>query len=1453
MPTDTQKFSTGYQGGKAKVVPKAKPTVVTVSSTGHATATGPEAAPAKAEAESSIKRVTKVVQKTKTAEHTAAVAKSLKPGFASARQYQRERAADRRSSRTIRSELAGLSGRSLKPSTPTAPTATARDSGNKAGFTPTKAEALARPVTSDLNKFEAEGKLGKTVGQKIYQKVAEYGPLAIDVGATLPEVLEGAAVKAGGAQVGEDVVGGSRVAKALGAKPVEAASDVGNVTRIAARKADQQIAKDSAASGIRGAANKVTQRRAEKEAEQELVRTVTGAKGPKAALRGQAGPLATGGKGLAAQTTAVVRGHEQAIVQNPEKVAATTARALPGFITVPLGMAANAGLTAGRAASEAAHVAGVPGAAGYSGKEILEPVKYVGQSQLEFAKQVAKVLTSGDPDYVQKEVEDNLGLLLPISVGLGGKAIADHLSVGDGSAAEAIADKVRAKVEQVRAARGEGHGDDAKVFERSHQRKVESVQAAHSKRGIRSESHDRSAEIVEHARKMPEKDVLRQGATRSRVLKRQQDIVVRPADSVPFLLRNSIDLDHPKEALDEVKRIGRKIRSERKAHKLPERVDETGDLSTQDIIESLERHPEWLAKPELKDTLEAARHQEHFAVEHGMSPDHSEAARVSSVAVNNDIPQAHERFPQNIKHLVRADEKPGQDAREVLAKERVQDYAKAKKAEAMGDLETAQRWKDSARAKRAAAKQIKAGDEELTNATVEAVNEHIAKTKGLHNEGPEYVNTGKAKEFPSVAGSTGAAPGELSKSGLSKHKTGFNERVGHSAEGLGNYLESSIGAPVSKRHIFANTRRFLDDNKRNKAPVDSREARDIFDNEKDGINHKNFVLMDTQLTDRAYKYINKDPRFDEIPEDDEDFFKKLGKRSEWIADANETQSGRKYNIVPRAAAEEFLAQMSKARTLKLATGFNKWSNFLILNTSPAWALTQFGAEFAQAAISEPRLLNPAKLHAYLKAYHEMDPVKRREFEVWADATTRSIGSQKDIALALHTGKDATGASRAFSVMDRTKLGRFLRAIPTSLRSVDEWKGGRIRVLTALAKQDRDLNGHLNGFLKGAGNLYRTESEIAKELAGKSHKEVAEFWASHPKGAERYGKYLDEVMGNWSALTENERVASQMLIFYPFLRMSLKWTFYSFPKEHPVRAAMSDWLATNNSEELEKILGGKPGFFGEYANTPLYSGSGKTPAEAAGFVLPLSRLSVAGNAFTEALGGSLTEKNQGPPLAKVAESVAQPAIGAGLSLGFGLNKFTGKQEAHSAKQALEQAESLSPISRTVKSIFKSQGEQTALDELFEKLRGSLPEQTLRKDLFPELPESAPLQKDLTSLSAALTTMENSGSDAHDALKKKFREEGKSGTAAAVAETKLWNEYDEGKATLEKLYKKYGISQKAAKENKAYEGFEGERKDAPVEEETETSSSLPSLSSLGESSLPDLEHLGTTGLPKLSNIK
>lgn len=1315
------------------------------------------------------------------------------------------------------------SSRSATPSVPTASALKTPQSG--------KVDLLATAVEHQVVQPAIKAAVlpkSKTFGQKAYQRVAEWGPTVI-LGA--PEVAAGAkaaqaAIK--GVELGEAKLGGTAVTKAV--KATTPSEQVAVSTR---------TAEEAAKGGVKRVIRRATGRAGK--ADRATIRQVTGTSTRKE-FAAQVGFPLKAAKASGAQTLPVVRGHEKAIVEEPGKVAKTTLRATPGLVTAPVGIAAHVGVSAGRAGSEALHEAGVPGFRGYSGTQILDPLKYEGKAQIDFAKEVAKVLTSDDPAYVQKEVEDNLGLLIPITAGLGVKAITDR------AGAERIVGGVRKLVNKARRhPYSDVHGPP-RVFEKAGQHKIEAREAARARTTIRAEQGDRSHGVAKEG-------VRAEGKTRLRALpktkrySRQKYLEVHTGDAVPFLARNGIDLSKPEAALAEIKRIRNRLGKAKRA--LPE-----GELHTREVLDHLIAEPKRLKDPHLIAAVDDARAQELYARETpGLSPDHSEAARYSSVAVHNDIPHASERFPDRIKPFMRTGEKAGVDARKQVLKEAHSDARGAKgflrkaatidkhsnamrrelafrerqNREQLGiaalppahealraridrlDLQAAHLKERARHAEELAThKREVAGDmrndpgtwKELEQAMVGDVKAHIDKTPGLTE--PEYAYTGFSHGLPTQGtGNYARIPGK------SKRKTGRAEAEGAVREGLRPYIQESIAKPAARRHVFAALRSFLD---RNQARVngqtvfDGDHARRIFEDPNSGIDPRHYVAVPTQMTNRAFDFVKKDAGI-------------LDANEKWVAEMRTLVSeheqslaglskGAKYHLVRRPAADEFFSQMTSARMTRIGSQINRGTSYLILATSPAWAVAQVAAEFAQASIAEPRILNPANLARYIDAYKKMEPHKRWAFDGWTGVTTRNVEHAADVELSLKPPGDMADAATAYGVLNRTPLGRLIRSIPQTIRNIDQWKGGRIRVLTAVAKIDRDMNGRLNGFLHGTGNLYREQARISNDLKGMPLAKQLDYWAEHPKVAERYGQYIDDMLGNWTALTKNERVASQLAIFYPFVRMSLRWTFHSFPKHHPIRAAASYWLGQQNANELKKLLHGDPAFFTQWGQVPLHLGPNETE------LLPLERLAPGSNAIIEALGGG-SNIETGPPLGVVASRIAQPAISTAATALYGINPLTGKQEAHSGTQALNAGLSLSPIAREAEKLvvpggrkraegsvelFGSTERQNALDKLFAKLKGSETAQAIRGLVLPALPKDASHEADIAKLGRILGNLSKNSSSKRKGLAADLAQGTTPKGKAEAQVAKMKTAYEKANGELDKMFQKYKVPYK--KEEKRF---------------------------------------------------
>lgn len=1325
------------------------------------------------------------------------------------------------------------------------------------------------------------------------------------------------AVQQGGKVVAKELVeAGARKAEATAAKASSKALNAGSAVRAGGRLAGR---------GARRVAGKDTAKLAEKGAKAAAERAARRRAANAAAERSRAASAAVPGLKLGKVSlagTPAVRGHIEAVVESPKKTGKTTLRALPGLVTVPVGMAADVGITASRAGSTAGHELGIPGLKGYSGKEILAPVKHIPAEQLAFAKQVARVLTSTDSEEVQREVEDNLGLMLPIMLGLGSGAVAKKISKGR------ITEATRRAVERVRERRGKEHGYRGgrapRVLERTGQRKGAARAAAKGRTRLRAELQDRQQGMLEAARGATGSEVVRKGVGRGKRGKKV-DLEIREADVASFLQRHPMPMDDPVAMLAEVKRIKARLKDPPKGMK-----PSPDQLTTRDVIDFIERRPDVLANPAVHRVVAEYRKQGRRARQTpGISPEHSERARFLSAATTRDIPFPEEMFPQSVRSIVRAKPERGRVAKDVLRREARRDRSRAralrKKAEGaekkaaimrreletreklnkkrlgLGPTKSQLRELDALRAmerrglipkelqpvgghlqlvtpKKGRAPSAAAAPPALHDRLAERIDKldmkaadlrekanladqmAIAKHKAsrevdlsltpefaetvkqrLREEGipesafPEYQHAGPGRQHGApVYGSSGSKLMQFP--GASKRRKGTAEEFGVVEEGLRPMIRESISRPVARRESYKAAREVIEANRfepGGKKEWNAREADELFQGPDPVLSADQWMKVPRQFYKRIYDVLEGKGKGKGITRED---FEIVGEFKA-LRDGLRDGKGSHYMIVRRAAMDELVDQLANTLVAPKIAKVNRATSYLILGTSPAWAAMQVVAEYAQASLAQPRLLNPAWVKKAVREYKAMEPSKRQAFDSWVGVTTRTIERAEDLKLDLKAG-DMDAAANAYKTLEGTPYGRFIRGIPTAIARIDQWKGGRIRSLATLAKIDKELNGRANLFIRGVGGLHREMGAALKEMKGKSLKEQTEWVAEHPKWAHRYQSYLDDVLGNWSALTKNERVAAQAMIFYPFVRMSLRWTFYSFPKRHPIRAAMLYYLGQQNANELEKLLGGDPSYFTQWAMVPVDLGNEKK-------LIDLSRIAPGSNALIEALGGS-TEGPKGIAAAKLA----QPVLAALGTATYGVSPLSGKQEGGSGWNALAQLVSLSPISRAageatipagrkkdegagkvpIIGSFSTQ-RQEALDKLSAELRdyGSAARYA-RTLLVPPLPKDAGKEADSALLGRVLKAFAKNSSSARDDVSaeyaKKLRDavmEKRRGDLPKLKKQRddrlaaMEAEYDEADRVLDRLFAKYKIPHD--KEDRLFLDFYGEGKYGTGDDESD----------------------------------
>jgi hypothetical protein len=698
----------------------------------------------------------------------------------------------------------------------------------------------------------------------------------------------------------------------------------------------------------------------------------------------------------------------------------------------------------------------------------------------------------------------------------------------------------------------------------------------------------------------------------------------------------------------------------------------------------------------------------------------------------------------------------------------------------------------------------------------------------LRSEGvtemPEYqhAGTGRTHGAP-VYNSTGSKLTQMP--GKSKKRAGTAEEHGLVEEGLRPMIRESIARPVARRESYKAAREVIERNRfepGGKKEWAAREADELFRGPDPVLSGEQWMKVPRQFYKRIYDVLDGKGKGKGITEAD---FKLVGELDQLRAKGG--VKGSHYMIVRKPAMDELVAQLSNTLIAPKLAKVNRATSFLILGTSPAWAAMQVVAEYGQAAVAQSRLLSPRFLRKAIRSYKDMAPAKRQAFDSWVGVTARTIERPEDLKLDLKAG-DMAAAADAYKTLEQTPYGRFLKGIPTAIQRVDQWKGGRIRALTALAKVDQELNGKANRFIRGIGGVNREMGKALEAMKGKSLKEQAEWVSEHPQWAHHYQNYLDDVMGNWSALTKNERVAAQAMIFYPFIRMSLRWTFYAFPKHHPIKAAMLYWLGQQNAQELHKLLHGDPSYFTQWAMVPIDLGGEKK-------LIDLSRIAPGSNALIEGLGGS-----EGPK-GITAAKVAQPALAALGTAIYGVSPLSGKQEKGSGWNALAQLLSLSPVSRIAGEATipagRKKGEgigqlpvigdfsterQEALDKLSAKLRGyGTAARYVRTLAIPPLPKDAGMEADSALLGRVMKAFGANSSTARDDVSSAYAkqmknavEEGNRRLLPGLKKSRdeklaaMEAEYEEADRVLNSLFAKYKIPHK--KEDALFLKFYGEGK-------------------------------------------
>lgn len=246
-------------------------------------------------------------------------------------------------------------------------------------------------------------------------------------------------------------------------------------------------------------------------------------------------------------------------------------------------------------------------------------------------------------------------------------------------------------------------------------------------------------------------------------------------------------------------------------------------------------------------------------------------------------------------------------------------------------------------------------------------------------------------------------------------------------------------------------------------------------------------------------------------------------------------------------------------------------------------------------------VTPAQRVAAQMWWRQLSPEAKREIAPFVQVHQRTF----DLMQPQLGSMTPARMREAFDWYKHTWLGR-RRPLKSS---VDHWLDFEQKVTThslmkatlfrEMVKDKRFVD--LDGSMSRANSRLDSLADVVKLPANQQAKALRD----NLPHLEEYARDLHKTLGNWTAFSRTERtILGNGLMFYPWLRFSLRWLFWTMPKDHPALLATMAVLTRMHEDELQEV-------FGEDVPVDMLS-----KVEVGGKFYDLRKLNPAGNVISE---------------------------------------------------------------------------------------------------------------------------------------------------------------------------------------------------------------------------------------------
>lgn len=291
---------------------------------------------------------------------------------------------------------------------------------------------------------------------------------------------------------------------------------------------------------------------------------------------------------------------------------------------------------------------------------------------------------------------------------------------------------------------------------------------------------------------------------------------------------------------------------------------------------------------------------------------------------------------------------------------------------------------------------------------------------------------------------------------------------------------------------------------------------------------------------------------------------------EKVAHPDDLGEGRFY-VLPRDAGEELRKQAAPSGGgLRVVQGAKGLASMTILGTNPAWLVAQVAAN---ALMSAAVVRHPSSAYRWWAWWKRLDPDQKARM-----ASYIGIGPA-DFEMRLPHGgaavDDTLSAWDAFWRNPMVKKAGWVVPVKWVLMG-DHVNNRQFRSMLFHDKAKReafnrmvaDQTAYSRGMKRLVPKLFRRPG------TRREREQFMNTWLREQDNIETVARHVDKFLGDYATFTSTERrVLNSVVMFYPFLRFSIRFVFKTMPVEHPVITSILGTIGRMGAEWQKEILGG----------------------------------------------------------------------------------------------------------------------------------------------------------------------------------------------------------------------------------------------------------------------------------------